>query len=135
MHLSSGIAEIGPYQPGHPTAASCRCSRSRSSREVSNYTVFDVSDRLRQRGWLVPAYTFPENRQDLSVLRIVVRAGMNHEMADQLLEYLRSRPSSWSRSTRRSRARQRRCARPSRTDAADRAWPIGGEVNCRVAGT
>ena len=37
--------------------------------------MFDVSDRLRQRGWLVPAYTFPENRQDLSVLRIVVRAG------------------------------------------------------------
>ena len=43
---------------------------------IENYTVFDVSDRLRQAGWLVPAYTFPENRQDLSVLRIVVRAGM-----------------------------------------------------------
>ena len=54
--------------------------------EMQNYTVFDVSDRLRERGWLVPAYTFPENRQDLSVLRIVVRAGMHLEMADQLLE-------------------------------------------------
>jgi glutamate decarboxylase len=57
--------------------------------EVKNYTVFDVSDRLRERGWLVPAYTFPENRQDLSVLRIVVRAGMHLEMADVLLEHLR----------------------------------------------
>jgi glutamate decarboxylase len=57
--------------------------------EVGNYTVFDVSDRLRQSGWLVPAYTFPANRQDLSVLRIVVRAGMNMEMADLLLEHLR----------------------------------------------
>jgi glutamate decarboxylase len=57
--------------------------------EIENYTVFDVSDRLRQRGWLVPAYTFPENRQDLSVLRVVVRNGMNHEMADLLLEHLR----------------------------------------------
>jgi glutamate decarboxylase len=56
---------------------------------VENYTVFDVSDRLRQRGWLVPAYTFPANRQDLSVLRIVVRAGMSREMADHLLDYLR----------------------------------------------
>jgi glutamate decarboxylase len=56
--------------------------------EVTNYTVFDVSERLRERGWLVPAYTFPENRQDLSVLRIVVRAGMHLEMADQLLEHL-----------------------------------------------
>jgi glutamate decarboxylase len=57
--------------------------------EVTNYTVFDVSDRLRQNGWLVPAYTFPENRQDLSVLRIVIRAGMTHEMADHLLDDLR----------------------------------------------
>ena len=57
--------------------------------EVKNYTVFDVSDRLRQAGWLVPAYTFPENRQDLSVLRIVIRAGMTSDMADLLLQDIR----------------------------------------------
>ena len=57
--------------------------------EVKNYTVFDVSDRLRTRGWLVPAYTFPANRQDLGVLRIVVRAGMTRDMAEHLLEFLR----------------------------------------------
>jgi glutamate decarboxylase len=56
--------------------------------QEGNYTVYDVSDRLRQNGWLVPAYSFPENRQDLSVLRIVVRAGMTHEMATLLLEHL-----------------------------------------------
>jgi glutamate decarboxylase len=56
--------------------------------EVKNYTVFDISDKLRQRGWLVPAYTFPANREDLSVLRIVVRAGMTPDMADHLLEFL-----------------------------------------------
>jgi glutamate decarboxylase len=49
-----------------------------------------VSERLRERGWLVPAYSFPENRQDLSVLRIVVRSGMHMEMADQLLHHLRA---------------------------------------------
>jgi glutamate decarboxylase len=36
----------------------------------------------------VPAYTFPPNREDLSALRIVVRAGMTMEMADLLLEHL-----------------------------------------------
>jgi hypothetical protein len=30
---------------------------------IANYTVFDVSARLRAQGWLVPAYTFPENRE------------------------------------------------------------------------
>ena len=63
--------------------------RVRAQPGGENYTVFDVSDKLRQHGWLVPAYSFPENRQDLSVLRIVIRAGMTMEMADHLLEHLR----------------------------------------------
>jgi glutamate decarboxylase len=47
--------------------------------------VFDVSRRLRERGWQVPAYTFPKNREDLAVLRIVVRNGFSHDLADLLL--------------------------------------------------
>ena len=53
--------------------------------EVENYTVFDLSLALRERGWQVPAYTFPENRTDLAVLRVVVRRGFTHDMADLLL--------------------------------------------------
>jgi glutamate decarboxylase len=57
--------------------------------EVKRYTVFDVSRALREYGWLVPAYTFPENRTDLAVMRIVVRNGFTHDLADQLLRDLR----------------------------------------------
>jgi glutamate decarboxylase len=53
------------------------------------YTVFDVSERLRDRGWLVPAYTFPEDRQDLAALRIVIRNGVSRDLADLLLADLR----------------------------------------------
>ena len=53
--------------------------------EIKNYTVFDVSDALRSRGWLVPAYTMPKNREDLAVLRIVVRQGFTHDLADMLI--------------------------------------------------
>ena len=56
--------------------------------------MFDVSARLREFGWLVPAYTFPENREDLSVLRVVVRAGMTHDMADLFLDDLRKQTAS-----------------------------------------
>jgi glutamate decarboxylase len=87
VHISNGVAEMGPYRlisEGRDLPVFAFALRP----EVKNYTVFDVSDRLRERGWLIPAYTFPENRQDLSVLRIVVRAGMHLEMADQLLEYM-----------------------------------------------
>jgi glutamate decarboxylase len=53
--------------------------------QVDNYTVFDVSNALRSRGWQVPAYTFPENRTDLDALRVVVRRGFTHDLADLLL--------------------------------------------------
>jgi glutamate decarboxylase len=53
--------------------------------EVDNFTVFDVSNALRERGWLVPAYTFPENRTDLAALRIVVKRGFGHDMANLLV--------------------------------------------------
>ncbi|MGW4223636.1 glutamate decarboxylase [Streptomyces bauhiniae] len=52
---------------------------------VTAYDVFDVSRRLREYGWLVPAYTFPPNREDLSVLRVVCRNGFSHDLADLFL--------------------------------------------------
>ena len=52
---------------------------------IDNFTVFDVSNALRERGWLVPAYTFPENRTDLAALRVVVKRGFSHDMADMLV--------------------------------------------------
>ena len=88
MHISSGVAEIGPYRL-ISDGSDLPVFAFALNDDVTNYSVFDVSDRLRQHGWLVPAYSFPENRQDLSVLRIVVRAGMHMEMADQLLDALR----------------------------------------------
>ncbi|MDW4906948.1 glutamate decarboxylase [Streptomyces sp. ADMS] len=56
--------------------------------DVTAYDVFDVSRRLRERGWLVPAYTFPENRQDLSVLRVVCRNGFSADLAELFVEDL-----------------------------------------------
>src|SRR5262249_5946769 len=53
--------------------------------DVENFTVFDVSNALRERGWLVPAYTFPPNREDLAALRVVVKRGFTHDMASLLV--------------------------------------------------
>ncbi len=53
------------------------------------FDVFDVSRRLRERGWQVPAYTFPEGRTDLAVLRVVCRNGFTRDLADLLLADLR----------------------------------------------
>ena len=36
----------------------------------------------------MPAYTFPENREDLAVLRVVVKNGFSHDLADFLIDDL-----------------------------------------------
>ncbi|MEV4936239.1 glutamate decarboxylase [Streptomyces zaomyceticus] len=56
--------------------------------DVTSFNVFDVSRRLREQGWLVPAYTFPANREDLSVLRVVCRNGFSADLAGLLIEDL-----------------------------------------------
>jgi len=59
-----------------------------TNHDVTNFDVFDVSRRLRERGWQVPAYTFPANRTDLSALRVVVRNGFTHDLAQLFLDDL-----------------------------------------------
>ena len=56
---------------------------------MKNYTVFDISDKLREFGWQVPAYTLPAELEDVAGLRIVIRNGMGRGFADLLLSDIR----------------------------------------------
>jgi glutamate decarboxylase len=56
-----------------------------TSDQVTGWDVFALSRGLRERGWQVPAYTFPANREDLAVLRIVCRNGFSRDLADLFL--------------------------------------------------
>jgi glutamate decarboxylase len=49
------------------------------------FSVFDLSDRLRMRGWVVPAYRMAADAESVAVLRIVVREGLSRDMADNLV--------------------------------------------------
>jgi glutamate decarboxylase len=53
---------------------------------VDNFSAYDVSSGMRERGWQVPAYSFPENREDLVALRVVVRNGYSRDPADMFLD-------------------------------------------------
>ena len=82
--LSGRIEELGPFvlqTRGDELPVFAFALRD----EVENFTVFDVSNALRERGWQVPAYTFPPNRADLAALRVVVRRGFTHDLADLLV--------------------------------------------------
>ena len=57
--------------------------------DITTYSVYDLSERLRQRGWQVPAYTFPADMTDTSVMRIVIRNGFSMDLASLLLADIR----------------------------------------------
>jgi glutamate decarboxylase len=87
LYLSGEIAKLGPFElltEGRDIPVFAF-----KLKEPTNYTVFDLSERLRDRGWILPAYTFPENLEDLAVLRVVVRDGFSHDMANMLLDDMR----------------------------------------------
>ena len=51
----------------------------------ATFTVFQLSDKLRQKGWIVPAYYLPENAQDVAVMRMVVKENFSRDMVELLL--------------------------------------------------
>ena len=57
---------------------------------TARWTLYDLQDKLMQKGWMVPAYTMPKNIEDMVVMRIVVRQGMTQDMADMLMGDIRN---------------------------------------------
>ena len=63
------------------------------------FSLYDFADRLRSRGWQVPAYSMPPYREDLVVQRVLVRHGVSMDLGDMLvkdmhrcLDYFRDNP-------------------------------------------
>ena len=50
------------------------------------YTLYDLSDRLLQRGWQVPAFALTGEAKDVSVMRVMIRQGVSRDMAALLVE-------------------------------------------------
>jgi glutamate decarboxylase len=89
QYLAGEISAMGPFELLSDGSDLPVLAFRLTDPQRSGYTVFDLSERLRQRGWLVPAYTFPENMQHVAVLRLVVRNGFSRDLAGLLIEDLR----------------------------------------------
>lgn len=89
LYMSAAIAEFGPYQL-LSDGSELPVFFFRLKPEVTNYTVYDVSAKMRERGWQLPAYTLPDNLTDVAGLRVVVRNGFGRDMADLFLADLKN---------------------------------------------
>jgi glutamate decarboxylase len=86
--LSGEIAKLGPFELVSDGSA-IPVFAFKMKDDINTYSVFDVSDKLREYGWQVPAYTMPEHAEDVAVLRIVIREGFSQDMAGMLLDDIR----------------------------------------------
>ncbi len=104
VYLSEKIDKMGPFEClTHGTDIPVFAFKIKEGADA-NFSVYDISEMLRHRGWLVPAYSMPENCTDLEVLRVVVKEGFSRDMADlligdmtRILDHFKEQPGHRSR--------------------------------------
>ncbi len=90
--LARAIAQLGPFtilHDGEPSRGIPAVSWTLREGANPGYSLFDLADRLRVRGWQVPAYTLTGELSKQPVQRILVRQGVTHDLAELLLEDMR----------------------------------------------
>jgi glutamate decarboxylase len=92
QYLAKAITQLGPFEMlavGEPNEGVPAVSWRIKDGAHPGYTLFDLADRLRVRGWQVPAYTLPDNFGDVAVQRILVRQGVTTDLGSCLLDDFR----------------------------------------------
>jgi glutamate decarboxylase len=92
-YLASEIVKLGPFEllcDSKPSTGIPTVTWRIRQGEDPGYTLFDLADRLRVRGWQVPAYTLTGTASAIPVQRILVRLGVSRDLASLLLDDFRS---------------------------------------------
>jgi len=88
--LAAEVAAIGPFtmlydgSGGLPAIA-----YTLKDPAGAGFSLYDLSDRVRMRGWQIASYPLPANRQQTVVQRILIRHGVSRDMASLLADDLR----------------------------------------------
>ena len=89
MFLAAGIEKLGPFEIIYggemQTGIPALCWKIKDGTDPG-FSLYDMADRLRSRGWQVPAYSLPANCQDLVIQRILVRHGVSRDLGSLLLD-------------------------------------------------
>ncbi len=86
-YLADEIAGMGPFEMIYDGRGGIPGLTWKLKEGVDHgFNLFDLADRLRTRGWQVPAYTLPPDREDLAIQRILVRHDFSRDTASLLLD-------------------------------------------------
>ncbi|MBR2126736.1 MAG: glutamate decarboxylase [Akkermansia sp.] len=88
-YLHTEFKKLGKFEfiaTGNPQTdipAVCFCMKKGYD---PGYNLYELSERLRTRGWQVPAFSLPPKVEDVVVMRVMVRRGFTMDMAALLME-------------------------------------------------
>jgi glutamate decarboxylase len=85
VHLRDRLVKSGYFKIMHRTQRIPVVALTLDPR-VKKYNEFDVSFKVRERGWVLSAYSMPPNAETVTSLRIVVRPHLNRNVVDQLAD-------------------------------------------------
>ena len=80
------VLRQAPLLASHLRAWLTRAGYSAASTGESALDLTQLSQLLRQRGWIVPAYTLPPNAEHITVMRMVVKENFSRDMVDMLAQ-------------------------------------------------
>ena len=89
-YLSEKLEKTGIFKIIHSGTNGIPAVTWSISHEVQlPFTLYDLSEKVRSRGWQIPAYSMPEDRTDLVVMRALIRHGVSRDLVDMLINDLR----------------------------------------------
>jgi glutamate decarboxylase len=89
QYLAREIEKLGPFEViygGQMNAGIPALCWKMKQGASPGFSLYDLADRLRSRGWHVPAYSLPANVKDLVIQRILVRHGVSRDLGSLLLD-------------------------------------------------
>jgi glutamate decarboxylase len=91
-YLARQIEALGPFRVLYDGRGGIPgvCWTLESNGASPGFTLYDLADRLRVKGWQVPAYPLPPEREDLVVQRALVRHGVSRDLAGFLVQDIRA---------------------------------------------
>ena len=105
--LADEISKLGPFEMFYDGRGGLPALSYTLKEGDWGFSLYDLSDKVRQHGWQIASYPLPNDRQDTVIQRILIRHGISRDMAALLLrdikaavEYYKAHPVSHSSSTR-----------------------------------
>ncbi|WP_235583060.1 glutamate decarboxylase, partial [Kitasatospora sp. Root107] len=78
--LAGQVADMGPFTLLYDgNGALPAVSYKLTDPAGAGFSLYDLSDQLRMRGWQVPAYPLPADQQDTVIQRVLIRHGVGRD--------------------------------------------------------